>query len=100
MLMPVMDVGKVRVTMPQFCVHMPVRVRFPSRFGAIVAVLVMLVMNVPMFVGHLLVTMLVLVAFCEMKPDAEGHEGPGHSDLDSHRLSENKYGDHAPEKRD
>ena len=66
MLMPVMDVGKVRVTMPQFRVHMPVRVRLPCRFGAIVAVLVMLVMNVPMFVDNLLVTMLVLVALSEM----------------------------------
>lgn len=63
------------------------------------AVLVMLVMDVPMFVGHRLVTMLVLVALREMKPDAEGHEGPGRSDLDRHRFSENEYGDHATEKR-
>ena len=87
MLMPMMDVGKVRVTMPQSRVHVPVRVRLPGWLGAIMAVLVMLVMDVPMLVGHLLVAMRVLVALREMKPDAEGHEGTGRSDLDRHRFS-------------
>ncbi len=63
------------------------------------AVLVMLVMDVPVLVGHLLVAMLVLVALRQMKPDAEGHEGPGGSDLDRHRFPQNEYGDQAPEKR-
>ena len=84
--MPVMDVGKVRVTMPELGVHVPVRVRLPRWLGAIMAVLVVLVMHVPMLVGHLFVAMLVLVALRQVKPDAEGHEGTGSNDLDRHRF--------------
>lgn len=97
MLMPVMDVGKVCVTMPQAGVHVPVRVRLPQWLGAIMAVLVVLVMHVPMLVGHLLVAMLVLVALRQMKPDAEGHEGAGCNDLDRHRFPQNEHGDQPPE---
>jgi hypothetical protein len=61
------------------------------------AVLVMLVMHVPMLVGHLLVPMLVLVALRQMKPDAEGHEGTGRNDLDRHRFLQNEHGDQPPE---
>ena len=97
MLMPVMDVGKVRVTMPQLDVHVAVRVRLPQRLGAIMAVLVMLVVHVPMLVGHLLVPMLVLVALRQMKPDADGHEGTRCNDLNRHRFPQNKHGDQPPE---
>ena len=97
MLMPVMDVGKVRVIMPQLGMHVPVRVRLPRWLAAIMAVLVMLVMHVPMLVGHLLVPMLVLVALRQMKPDAEGHEGTGRSDLDRHRFPQDEHGDQPPE---
>jgi hypothetical protein len=99
MLMAVMDVGKVRVTMPQSGVHVPVRVRLPRWLGAIMAVLVMLVMHVPMLVGHLLVPMLVLVALRQMKPNAEGHEGTGRNDLDRHRVPQNEHCDQPPEER-
>jgi len=98
MLMPMVDVGKVRVTVPQPSMHVPVRVRFPRRFGALMAVLVMLVMYVPMLVGHLSVAMLVVVALRQMKPDAEGHEEAGHSDLDRHRFLQNEHGHQASEK--
>jgi len=95
--MPVMDVGKVRVTMRQSRVHVPVRVRLPRRLGAIMAVLVVLIMRVPMLVGHLFVAMLVLVALRQMKPDAEGHEGAGRNDLDRHRFPQKEHGDQPPE---
>ena len=97
MLMAVMDVGKVRVTMPQVRVHVPVRVRLPRWLDTIMAVLVVLVMHVPMLVGHLLVPMLMLVAFRQMKPDAERHEGTGCNDLDRHRFPQNEHGDQPPE---
>ena len=97
MLVPVMDVGKVRVTMPQLRVDVPMRVRLPRWLGAVMAVLVVLVMHVPMLVGHLLVPMLVLVALRQMKPDAESHEGTGCNDLDRHRFPQNEHGDQPPE---
>lgn len=98
MLMAMMDVGKVGVTMRLLNVQMPVRVRFPRGLGAIMAVLVVLVMHMPMFVGHVLVAMLMLVTLRQMKPDAEGHEGTGGNDLDRHRFPQDEYGDDAPEK--
>jgi len=98
MLMPMMDVGKVHVTVPQFRVHVPVRVRLPGWLAGLMAMLVMLVMHVPMLVGHLLVAMLVLVALRQMKPDAEAHERTGCGDLDRHRFPQNKHGNQAPEK--
>ena len=97
MLMPMMDVGKVRVTMPQSRVHVPVRVRLPGWLGAIMAVLVMLVMDVPMLVGHLLVAMRVLVALRQVKPDSDRHEKSGGHELDRHRFAQNEYGDQPAE---
>ena len=97
MLMAVMDVGKVRVTVLQLGVHVPVRVRLPRWLAAVMAVLVVLIMNVPMLVGHLLVPMLVLVALRQMKPNAEGHEGAGCNDLDRHSFPQQEHGDQPPE---
>ena len=74
MLVSVMDVGKVRMPMPQSNVHVPVGVGLHRELGTVMAMLVMLVMHVPVLVGHLAMRMLVLVAFGQMKPDAEGHE--------------------------
>jgi len=34
-----------------------------------------------------------------MEPDAEGHEGPGHHDLDRDRFPQNEDGDQPPEER-
>ena len=97
MLMAVMDVGKVRVTMRQSRMDVPVRVRLPRWLAAIMAVLVMLVMRVPMLVGHLLVAMLVLVALRQMKPDTESHEGTGRNDLDCHRFPQREHRDQPSE---
>ena len=97
MFVSVMDVGKVRVAMPQLGVHVPVRVGLPRWLGANMVVLVVLVMHVPMLVGNLLVPMFVLVALRQMKPDAEGHEGTGCNDPDRHRFPQNEHGDQPPE---
>jgi len=99
MLMTVMDVGKMRVTTPQLGVHVPMQVRFARWFAAIMAVLVVLVMYVPMLMGHFLVAMVVLVALRQMKPDTKSHEGTGYKDLDRHRLPQEEHGDQPPEKR-
>ena len=66
--------------------RVPVRVGLSRWLATVMAVLMMLIMHVLMLVGHLLVTMLVLVALGEMKPDAEGHESARGGDLDRHRL--------------
>ena len=97
MLVPVVEVWKVRVTVPQADVHVPVRVRFPRRLGAIMAVLVMLVMLVSVFVGHLVVLVLVGVMLRQMKPDAKGHERTGRSELDRHCFPQQHHGHQRPE---
>lgn len=97
MLVPVMDVGKMGVTMTQRSVHVPVRVRLPWRLAAIMAVLVVLIMHMSMLVGHLFVAMLVLVALRQMKPDSNGHEKSGDNELDRHRFSQNEHGDQPAE---
>src|SRR6266511_4415398 len=99
MIMPVVEVWKVRVTMPQADVHMPVRVRLPRWLGAIMGVLVMLVMLVPVLVGHLMVLVLVCMALCQMKPDAEGHERTGRNELDRHRVPQQHDRDQGSEER-
>ena len=81
MLVPVMDVGEVGVAMTQRSVHVPVRMRLPWRLATIMAVLVVLIMHMPMLVGHLFVAMFVFVALCQMKPDSNGHEKSGDSEL-------------------
>jgi len=93
MLVPVMDVGKVCVTMNQRSMYVPVGMRLPWRLAAIVAVLVVLVMHMAMLVGHLFVAMLVLVALRQVKPDSDRH---GH-ELDRHRFPQNEYGDQPAE---
>jgi hypothetical protein len=97
MLVPVMGVGKVSVTMNQRSMYVPVGVRLPWRLAAIVAVLVVLVMHMPMLVGHLFVAMLVLVALRQVKPDSDTHEKPGGHELDRHRFPQNEYGDQPAE---
>ena len=84
--MTVMRVTKVGVAMPELRMRVPVRVGLSRWLATVMAVLMMLVMHVLILVGHLLVTMLVLVALGEMQPDAEGHEGTRGGDLDRHRF--------------
>lgn len=72
--MTVMDVGEMRVTMPELAVQVQVRVRLARWLVAIMTVLVVLVMYVSMFVSHPLVAMFVLVALRQMKPHSDGHE--------------------------
>ena len=97
MLVPVMDVGKVCVTMNQRSMYVPVGMRLPWRLAAIVAVLVVLVMHMAMLVGHLFVAMLVLVALRQVKPDPDAHEKPRGHELDRHRFPQNEYGDQPAE---
>src|SRR4029079_7094550 len=45
-----------------------------------------------MRVRHGLVDMLMLVAFREVKPNTQPHEGPGHEELDGDRFSKSQNG--------
>ena len=68
MAMPVMKIGIVRMAVNQRLMPMPVAVRFPNWRIWAMRVLMVRVMSVPVLVFHRLVPMLVLVAFCQVKP--------------------------------
>ena len=74
MRMAVVQVRIVRMRMDQPLVPVPVGVRFDNGF-AVMAVLVVLVMNVAVLMLQRLVFMRVLVALGEVKPQAHAHQG-------------------------
>jgi hypothetical protein len=74
MTMPVMDVGIVRMRVPDPNMPMPVRMRFGARSPRLMRVLVVLVMAVQMLVRQLIVQMFVVMALADMKPDTDTHE--------------------------
>ncbi len=67
-------IREMRVLVLQPEVSMPVRVRRRLVMGFRVGVLMVFVMHMRMRVFLRLVDMLVLMAFGEMQPDAEGHQ--------------------------
>ena len=80
MLVPVMQIGIVRMAMHERRVGMPMRMRLArGRVG--VVVLVMFVMKVAMLVLDRLVRMIMLVPLGEMQPKSERHQTAGDQQL-------------------
>lgn len=75
--MPMMDIRKVRVTVahPHMVVNMAVRAR-PAPLESMF-VLMVLIMNMPVCMGHWHVLMLMSVTFGEVKPYANAHQHSG-----------------------
>ena len=80
-----MEVRIVRMPVPEPVMPMPVRMRLGRRL--FVDVLMMLVVDMPVFVLDRLVGMVVLVAFGQMQPEAERHKRPGEDQLNGDRLA-------------
>ena len=72
--MPVMDVRKVRMSVDERVVPMHVRMRFGSVPRKMVAMPMVFVVPMRVFVGHRLVRVHMLVAFVEVKVDAQRHQ--------------------------
>ena len=75
MTMPVMQVRVMRMLMPHRFVPVPVGVRLGDR--AVVAVVVMFVVNMGVFVLERLVGVFVVVALGQVHPEAKGHQQAG-----------------------
>jgi len=75
--MPVVQIGIVRMRMNQWRMPMRMCVRLLAVPRKVVFMLVVLVMNVPVIMGHRLMHMYMLVPLGEMEPDAHGHERTG-----------------------
>jgi hypothetical protein len=71
----VMEVGVVRVLVPQRLVAVHVAVRFRHR--ASMLMLVMRVMHVAVIVFDFIVNMFMLMAFRQVKPEPECHQAAG-----------------------
>ncbi len=67
--------------------------------GKIVIVPVMCVMDMGVGVTPRLMPMRMLVAFRQMQPDAEGHQGPGNKQRHSHGLAQRQRDAGAEERR-
>ena len=74
MRVPMVDVRVMRMRVLHRGVVVFVAVRLPRWIVRVVFVLVMLVVNVAVLVGHLLVLVLVAVLFAEMQPNPDRHE--------------------------
>ena len=72
-----MAVRRVRMGVPERRVHVPMAVRLARVDGPIMRMVVMLVVGMTVFVGKFEVFVHMLVAFAEMQPDPEGHQGAG-----------------------
>jgi hypothetical protein len=73
--MPMVQVRIMRVLMPHRFVAVPVGMRFGDR--AVVAVGVMFVVDMGVFVLERLVGVFVVVALCQVHPEAKGHQQAG-----------------------
>ena len=80
MLVPVVQVGVVRMRVHQRCVPVVVRVRLTPVPAEIVSVPVMRVVGVRMLVIHRFVRMLVRMVLGHVQPYAGGHQCRGDSE--------------------
>ena len=84
-LVAMMEVRVVRMPVPEPVMPMPVRMRLGRR--PLVGVLMMLVVDMPVFVLDRLVRMVVLMAFGQMQPEAERHQRACNDELNGDRLA-------------
>lgn len=77
MLVPVMDIGKVRVAVSDRCVVVQVVVGFSAIPFEVVFMLVMLVMGMSMAVHQRFMLMLVCMVLGQVYPDTQRHQRGG-----------------------
>ena len=85
MRMAMMQIGIMRVFVPQGGVAVPVRMRLADR--AIMVMLMVLVMHMRMFVLQRFVDVLMVMAFGKMQPQPDRHQQAGTDQLDGHRFA-------------
>ena len=97
MAVPVMQIRIVGVFVPDRLMPMPVRMRL--RYGSIVPVLVVLVVNVAMFMLQDVVLMLVLMPLGKMQPKTKAHQQSRQQQLKRQRLVQQRERDHGADER-
>ena len=97
--MAVMEIGVVRMPVPQRLMPVPVGMRLRHR--AFVGVAMMVVVDMGMLVLDRLMPMVMGMPFGQMKPDAKRHQHPRNDELQSDRLmKQDNCDDRAKERRE
>ena len=97
--MPVMNIRVMRVPMHKRAMLMPMAMRFTRRRIRPVGVLMVFVMNMPVFMFQRRVRMFVLVALRQMYPKAHCHKGARRDKPDRQRLMEQHQRKHRADER-
>jgi len=98
MLMPVVQVGIMRVLVDETAMLVRMTVRFAARIGRRMRVLMMLVVNMPVLVKERFVHMLVLVLFGKMQIHACRHERGSRDQGPCDGLAEQRNRDRSADK--
>ena len=88
MHVPMVAVRRVRMAMPERRVDVRMAMRLARVDGAVMCMVVMVIVGVAVFVGKFEMLVDVLVAFAEMQPHPESHQGAGQEKLDGDGLAE------------
>lgn len=88
MRMPVVQVGKMRMAVPQRLVSVAMAVRFVGAYAVVMLMLMMRVMNMSMLMFDLRVFMLMFMRFGEVKIESDRHQRAGRQQLRRHRVTE------------
>ena len=101
MRVSVVAVRRMRVSVPQRRVHMPMAVRLCGIDESLMWMVMVVVVCMTVFVAEFGVLVKVLVVFAEMQPDSEGHQGAGRDQLQGDGFAEQGDRHHgAHERRD
>ena len=92
MLVPVVEVGIMRMAVHQPRMNMRMGVRLAGGIHRPVVMAVMQVVDVPVLMRERRMLVPVLVALGEMEPQAQAHQRRGGEQRRRHRLAEQRHG--------
>ena len=87
-LMPMMQIGVMRVPVDEASMPVPMRMRLTLRIVRAMVVLMMLVVTMPMFMLHRCMKVFMLVPLGQMQPAPKSHESARGEQLEGQRLSQ------------
>jgi hypothetical protein len=88
MTVTMMQIGVMRMLVPDRLVPVPMRMRLARGIVRPVLMMMMVVVAMAVLVFHALVNVLMLMPFGQMQPETESHQHPGDSKLNSEALAQ------------
>ena len=99
MAVPVMQVGKMGMTVDHWCVPVPMAVRFTWRDAGRMFMLMMAVMDMAVFVLECFVLVVMAVRFSQMQPQPNCHQNAGDDERRGDGLPEHHHRQHSANER-